>query len=455
MTQSIFAFIIVLGILIFVHELGHFIVARLCGVGVDKFSLGFGPRLVGKKIGRTDYRISAIPLGGYVKMVGDEPGGEIEPDDLAIAFDNKSVWKRILIVAAGPFSNFLLAVFIFQVLYLVHGIDHLKPVVEEIQTEKTLITSQGVEGFQKGDIIVAIDGESVKSWDDVVQRVDASEGRTLAFTVKRGNSGYVINVTPQLEKSQNLFGEEIQKYGIGVSPIPAIKPIIGEVRKNTPAQRAGLHAGDLIIAIDGTAVKNWKEMAGIISACNGRKLEIEVQRDEERISTVITPELHPDTNNIGEKIKRYMIGITAVNVTPQIFTERLNPLQAAVEGVLRTYEITELTILSIVKIFQNKISAKTIGGPIMIAEMAGQRAKEGVLSFVFFIALLSVNLGLINLFPVPVLDGGHLLFFTIESLKGSPLSTKAREISQQAGVFVLLALMIFIFYNDIMRVFFS
>ena len=455
MTQSIFAFIIVLGVLIFVHELGHFIVARLCGVGVEKFSLGFGPRLVGRKIGRTDYRISAIPLGGYVKMVGDEPGGEIEPDDLEVAFDNKSVWRRILIVAAGPLSNFLLAAVIFQVLYLVHGIDHLKPVVEQIQTETTLTTPLDVERFQKGDIIVAIDGESVKSWEDVVSRVEASKGRTLAFTVKRGNSGFVFNVTPKLEKSQNLFGEEIQKYGIGVSPIPTIKPIIGEVRINTPALLAGLQAGDRIIAIDGTAVKSWKEMAEIISVCNGRKLEIEVQRGVERITTVITPELNPDTNNVGEKIKRYMIGITAANVMPQIFTEKLNPLQAAVEGVKRTYEITELTILSIVKIFQNKISAKTIGGPIMIAEMAGQRAKEGVLSFVFFIALLSVNLGLINLFPIPVLDGGHLLFFTIESLKGSPLSTKAREISQQTGVFVLLALMVFIFYNDIMRVFFS
>ncbi len=455
MTHSIFAFIIVLGVLIFVHELGHFIVARLCGVGVEKFSLGFGPRLAGRKIGRTDYRISAIPLGGYVKMVGDEPGSEIDPDDIAIAFDYKSVWKRILIVAAGPFSNFVLAAVIFWVLYLVHGIEHLKPVVEQIQTETTLITPEGVEGFQKGDIIAAVDGESVKSWSEVVQRVEASKGRRLAFTVKRGHSGYVINVAPQLKKSQNLFGEEIQKYSIGVSPIPAIKPIIGEVRKDTPALRAGLKAGDRIIAIDGTAVRSWKEMAEIISACNGRKLEIEVQRAEERITTVITPELWSDTNNIGEKINRYMIGITAVNVTPQTFTERLNPLRAAIEGIIRTYEITELTMLSIVKIFQNKISAKTIGGPIMIAEMAGQRAKEGILSFVFFIALLSVNLGLINLFPIPVLDGGHLLFFMIESLKGSPLSTKAREISQQAGVFVLLVLMIFIFYNDIVRVFFS
>ena len=455
MTHSIFAFIIVLGILIFVHELGHFIVARLCGVGVEKFSLGFGPRLAGRKIGRTDYRISAIPLGGYVKMVGDEPDSEIEPDDIAIAFDYKSVWKRILIVAAGPVSNFLLAAVIFWVLYLVHGIEHLKPVVEQIHTETTLTTLQDVERLQKGDIIVAIDDDSVKSWAEVVQQVEASKGRTLAFTVKRGNSGYVINVTPQIEKSQNLFGEEIQKYGIGVSPIPAIKPLIGEVRKDTPALRAGLQAGDLIIAIDGTAVTSWKDMSEIISACDGRKMAIEVQRGEERITTTLTPKLHPDTNHLGEKIKRYMIGITAVNVRPQTFTERLNPLRAAVEGVKRTYEITELTILSIVKIFQNKISAKTIGGPIMIAEMAGQRAKEGILSFVFFIALLSVNLGLINLFPIPVLDGGHLLFFAIEALKGSPLSTKAREISQQAGVFVLLALMVFIFYNDIMRVFFT
>ncbi len=433
------------------HELGHFIVARLCGVGVEKFSLGFGPRLVGRKIGRTDYRISAIPLGGYVKMVGDEPGGEIDPEDIPIAFEHKEVWKRILIVAAGPASNFLLAVFIFWALYLVYGMDHIKPIVEEIRNE----TIPGVEQFHQGDLIVAVNGDAVKSWDDVRQRVNTSNGRPLTFTVKRGDSGYDINVTPQLQKSRNLFGEEIQTYGIGVSPIPAIEPLIGEVRQDTPAQRAGLKAGDRIVAIDGNPVKSWEEMAKIISNCDGRELDIEVRRGVEVITRKLTPELVPDTNQLGEKIKRYMIGVTAVTTPPETFKQRLNPIEAAVEGVKRTYEITELTILSIIKIFQKKISAKTIGGPIMIAEMAGQRAKEGILSFVFFIALLSVNLGLINLFPIPVLDGGHLLFFTLESLKGRPVSTKVREISQQAGVFVLLALMIFIFYNDIMRVFFS
>lgn len=433
------------------HELGHFIVARLCGVGVEKFSLGFGPRLVGRKIGRTDYRISAIPLGGYVKMVGDEPGGEIDPEDIPIAFEHKEVWKRILIVAAGPASNFLLAVFIFWALYLVYGMEHITPVVEEIRNE----TIPGVEKFDPGDLIIAVNGDAVKSWDDVRQRVNASNGSPLTVTVKRGNSAHNINITPQLQKTQNLFGEEVQTYSIGVSPIPAIKPVIGEVRQDTPAQRAGLKGGDRIVAIDGKPVKSWEEMAKMISNCDGRELEIKVKRGVEVITRELTPELVADTNQLGEKIKRYMIGVTAVNIPPATFKQRLNPIEAAVEGLKRTYQFTELTILSIIKIFQKKISAKTIGGPIMIAEMAGQRAKEGVLSLVFFIALLSVNLGLINLFPIPVLDGGHLLFFAIESLKGRPLSTKVREISQQAGVFVLLALMIFIFYNDIMRVFFS
>ena len=355
MSTSVFAFIIVLGVLIFFHELGHFLVARLCGVGVEKFSLGFGPKLIGKKIGLTDYRISAIPLGGYVKMVGEEPDAEIDPEDIPLSFTHKHVFKRILIVAAGPFFNFVLAIIIFFGMFQISG---------------TFI----------------------------------------------------------------------------------LKPVVGEVNEDAPAHKAGLEKGDLITAIDGTGITSWEEMAKIITTSDGKRLIFSVLRNESVKVFNIEPKIETTKNIFGEDVERYVIGITS---SGDVFSKDLNPVEAFSESIIQTWKISELTVVSVVKLIQGKISAKTLGGPIMIAQMAGQQAREGVANFLFFIALLSVNLGIINFFPIPVLDGGHLLFFFIEAVIGRPVNTKTREIAQQAGIFILILLMILVFYNDIARIFFS
>ncbi|MDM8523607.1 RIP metalloprotease RseP [Desulfococcaceae bacterium HSG8] len=353
MYYTIPAFIIVLGVLIFFHELGHFLIARLCGVGVEKFSLGFGPRLAGKKVGITDYRISAFPLGGYVKMVGEELGAEVEPEDIPISFSHKHVFKRILIVAAGPLFNMLLAVIIF------FGI------------------------FQ-------------------------------------------------------CFGKLM------------LKPSVGEVREGTPAYEAGLQKDDLIAAIDGTDIQSWEDMAGIISGSNGRELSVSVRRGEDVLVLGIAPEITTTPNIFGEDTERYVIGITAGG---DVFHRDLNLFQSLSESVIQTYKITELTILSVIKVIQGTVPKDTIGGPIMIAELAGQQAKEGVTNLIFFIAILSINLAILNLLPIPILDGGHLLFFFIEALIGRPVNTKMREIAQVVGLVVLSLLMGYVFYNDITRVF--
>ena len=353
MSVSIFALIIVLGVLIFFHELGHFLVARLFGVGVERFSLGFGPKLVGRTIGITDYRISAIPLGGYVKMVGEEPDAEIDPADIPISFTHKHVFKRILIVAAGPMFNMLLAVLIFFVLFQI--------------------------------------------------------------------SGLLI-----------------------------LKPVIGEVKKETPAHRGGLEKNDQILAIDDLAVESWEDMARIITSSRGKTLTISLRRGESEITVNITPELKTFKNIFNEDTDRYVIGVTA---SGEVFSKDLNPLQALSEGVIQTYNIAALTIKSVVKLIQGTLSPKTLGGPIMIAQMAGQQAKQGITSLAFFIALISINLAILNFLPIPVLDGGHLLFFFVEAVTGRPVSIKIREIAQQAGIFVLILLMIFVFYNDITRIF--
>jgi len=355
MGTNIFAFIIVLGVLIFFHEFGHFLIARLFGVGVEKFSLGFGPRLIGKKVGITDYRISAIPLGGYVKMVGEEPDAQIAPQDLPLSFTHKHVAKRMLIVAAGPIFNILLAVIIFFGIFLLSG---------------TLI----------------------------------------------------------------------------------LKPSIGSVRAGSPALAAGLEKGDLITRINQTPITSWDDMAEIINASRGRPLDLTVRRQESTLEFSIAPEKVTTKNIFGEDVQRYVIGITA---SGESFSREMSIFQAASESLLQTYRVTELMVVIIAKLIKGDISTNTLGGPIMIAQMAGDSAKAGVGSLISFIAVISINLAIINLLPIPVLDGGHLLFFAIEAVKGRPVSIKVREVAQQVGLFILILLMILVFYNDITRIFFS
>ena len=355
MSVNIFALVVVLGVLIFFHELGHFLVARLFGVGVEKFSLGFGPRLIGKKIGITDYLISAIPLGGYVKMVGEEPDADLAPADIPISFTHKNVWKRILIVAAGPFFNIILAVIIFFGIFQISG----------------------------------------------------------------------------------LF---------------ILKPSIGEVQEGTPAYRGELKKDDIITSIDGVELSAWEEMAEIITASKGKPLAVSVRRKDTTLTVNITPELKIFQNIFNEDVERYVIGITA---SGDGFSKDLNIFQSLSESIIQTYKITVMTIKGVAKLLQGAISPKTLGGPIMIAQMAGEQAREGATNLIFFIALISINLAILNFLPIPVLDGGHLLFFFIEAITGNPVSIRVREIAQQAGIFVLILLMIYVFYNDIARVFFS
>jgi len=344
--------IIVLGVLIFFHELGHFLCAKAFGVGVEKFSLGFGPKLVGKSIGRTEYRISAIPLGGYVKMVGEQPDEEIDPDDRPFSFTHKPVGRRMLIVAAGPLFNFFLAIVIFFMVFWASG-------------------------------------------------------------------------------------------------LMVLQPIVGEVKEESPAQTAGLESGDRIMRIGDAAVNDWSEMGELIRQSEGRALKVLVKRGDEQIEMRITPEQQSMENIFGEEQRRYVFGVTAAGET---ISKRIGPFAAFKESLVRTYLITKLTIVSVVKLVQGAVSVKTLGGPIMIAQIAGEQVQQGAVNLLFFIALVSINLGILNLLPIPVLDGGHLLFFSIEAAIGRPVSLKTREIAQQVGILLLMMLMVFVFYNDIMRI---
>lgn len=353
MGHSVAAFIIVIGILVFIHEFGHFIAARLCGVGVQIFSLGFGPKLLKKRIGRTEYCLSAVPLGGYVKMVGDEPGAPIDPDDIKESFTHKSLLKKSIIVAAGPFSNFFLAIFIFYVLYLFAGV-----------------------------------------------------------------------------------------Y------LPS--PIVGKVVENSPASAAGIKSGDIIREINGTDIESFEDIFSVVGGSNGAELEMVIDRGGELKGFVVLPKLSPSKNIFGEDEQKYIIGIIG---SGDSFHKRFGPVGSLKRALDDTYGLVKLTIVSVGKMIVGSVSAKNLGGPLMIAQMAGEQAKAGWMSFAYFIALLSVNLGIINLFPIPVLDGGHLLFFGIEAVTGKSVSDRIREKLIQFGAAILVALMVFVFYNDIVRLF--
>jgi len=451
---SILAFIIVLGVLIFFHELGHFLMARLFGVGVEKFSLGFGPRLIGKKIGITDYRLSAIPLGGYVKMVGEEPDAEVDPADMHLSFTHKHVFKRIGIVAAGPVFNLLLAVLIFFIFFAITGIDEVRPFIRQVQKDSVAWKA----GLRVDDLIVSVDGIEIDAWYDIDEAVTESKGKRLHLGVIRNGTLLEIDVWPELKQGIDLLGDRISYYDIGIFAFPELKAIVGDVNAGFPAEKAGLKKGDQIISINGIPIENWRQMQSLISSSGGAELTLTVKRGVEIFKVNLTPQHVETKDHLGKAQKRYLIGISTQQIDipeADLVTKRLNPIKAAVKSVERSYSLGALMVRSVVKMIDGSIPVDNIGGPIMIAKMAGDQAKLGLDKLVQFIAFISINLAIINLLPIPVLDGGHLLFFLIEAIIRRPVSIKVREVAQQIGLFLLLLLIILVFYNDISRLFFS
>ncbi len=446
--NTVLIFIIVLGVLIFFHELGHFLVARLFGVGVEKFSLGFGPRILGKTVGRTDYLISAIPLGGYVKMVGDEPDAPIEPDDLPLSFTHKPVAKRSLIVAAGPFFNALLAVIIFTSVIYFNGLPSIRPIIRTVEPDSPAHEA----GINPNDLVVGIDRKTIESWRDIDDILSDSDGKSLMLTLDRQGEEFSAQVTPQIITAKNLFGDDITYYDIGISSSAELRAIVDGVQEGMPAHNAGLQKGDQIVAIDGKPIERWQSMQKIVSQSKGQSLNFQVLRGQEHFETKISPTLVQEKNLLGVKQSAYRIGISAASVPiPEAdrVTIKLNPVAAMNQGFDVTWEMVKITVYSFSKMVQGKVPMESIGGPIRIAQMARKEADHGVVRLLNFIAIISINLAILNLLPIPVLDGGHLLFFGIEAVMRRPVSTRTRETAQQIGIFMLLLLMVFVFYNDI------
>jgi regulator of sigma E protease len=447
-TTSIVSFIIVIGILIVIHELGHFVVARLCGVGVERFSIGFGPVLWRYRGPETEYCLSAVPMGGYVKMMGDDEnpleGGATGTVDPGKAFNTKPLIARFLIVFAGPGMNFVLAAVIFALVFMTVGRPVLPAVVGGVNPESPAARS----GLAPGDRLLAVDGHPVKYWDEVARVVRDGQGRALEITLA-GPAGAErrLTVTPARVPERDLFGDEREVWDIGATPFVA--PVIGDAVTGYPAEQAGLRSGDTVLAIEGRPVLTWQDLADGISRRADQPTRVQVRRGTEILEVRLTPRAIKDRGPDGKEITVGRIGISPAPGTTYV---RANPLAAVRDGVEKTAEITALTAVGLWKIVVGQLDRSNIGGPIQIAQAAGEQARHGLPNLAFFTAVISVNLALLNLLPVPMLDGGHLLFFVCEAILGRPLSVRKREVAQQVGFVLLLMLMVFAVYNDLVRI---
>lgn len=542
--SAIIPFIILLGILIFVHELGHFLVARWCGVRVEVFSLGFGKKILKYKKGDTTYALSLIPLGGYVKMFGEQPGSDIPETEKKFSFTHKNVWQRIAVVLAGPLMNFFFAILVFFTIAII-GEDAKSPVLGDISAN----TAAHTAGFRSGDTIVSINEKSVTTWEDVLKVLSLKENHDLHVdvTVQREGTGEKVNLAAnaKAEANPNVLSsydymaniEGLNPYSAGTtvgvsgnSPLYALglrtgdtitaingnkvtywrqldsifagsnakepitiealgardgekseKPItvtlaplesianyslqnlglesselfLSKVMENSPAQAAGLRAMDRLLTINEVKLNKWDDVINNIKSFDGKNaVDITVLRDGKILDLKITPKMTSQMTANGTEEKRYTIGIAPIaNLAPPelLVIKTTNIGTALLRGTERTWDVTVMTIMSFVRLFQAKISPKNIGGVISIGQAASETFKIGIAQFLQMMAVISVNLFILNLMPVPVLDGGHLVFYVIEVIKGAPLSMKKMELAQQVGLALLMSLMIFALFNDFTR----
>jgi regulator of sigma E protease len=449
---SVAAFIVALGVLITVHEFGHYWVAKKLGVKVLRFSVGFGKPLWSRKAGadQTEYMVATIPLGGYVKML-DEREGSVSEADLGRAFNRQSVWSRIAIVAAGPFFNFLFAIVAYYLMFLV-GIDGRVTEIGDVIPD----TPAYHAGFKPGEQLVSANGVELVTWESATLTLldQALDSGVIEIEVKTPR-GYPAFRKLDLTDTRALLDEGSLYPKIGFEPWrPAIEPRIGVIETGLPAAQAGFLEDDLVQLVDGRPVEDWRDWVELIQESPGITLPVEVLRQGERLQIDLTPMQKEVGGRVigfigaGPRVDRekYLSELKTHTVT-----ERYGPLEAMSKAGYKTWEAVILTFKLLGKLVVGDASLKTISGPLSIAEYAGVSATIGLAAFLSFMAIVSVSLGVINLLPVPVLDGGHLLYYAIELVKGSPVSERWELIGQQVGLTLLAALMILAFYNDLIR----
>ena len=442
-------FALALGLLIAFHELGHFLVARWCGVKVLRFSVGFGKPLLARRFGadQTEWVLAAFPLGGYVKML-DEREADVDPVEVHRAFNRQSLGKRFAIVAAGPLANLLLAVALYWGLFVV-GSEELRPRIDRPVAE----SAAAAAGLQAGDSIVGVEGETIRSWQELrwAMLTHALDGARIRLVIESGDTALRSERSLSLEATslEADAGDVLRQ--IGLKPLrPSIPAVIGRVLEGSAASRAGIAAGDTVVAIDGQPVQTWEALVETVIGSDGRVLNFSLARDGVRLEIPVVPDLKKVK---GREVP--MIGVAAQDspeLRAQLFTTvSYGVPEAFFKAWRQTWETCVLIIGSIRKMIVGEVSLKNLSGPVTIADFAGQSAQLGLPYYLNFLAMISISLGILNLLPIPVLDGGHLLYYSIEFIKGSPVSERVMEIGQQVGLGLLVMLMALAFYNDITR----
>ena len=439
--MTIVYFIIALGVLVFVHEFGHFIMAKKQGIGVEKFSLGFGPKLFSFTRGETTYLISALPFGGYVKLMGEDPDNpdeskEIPPEK---SYSRRPIYQRSLVVCAGPIMNLVLALFIMPVVFMIGRVEPVyleqKPVVVGVRRD-----SVGEEaGLKKGDEILKVGDAEPATWKEFLDYVILNGNKKIDLSVRR--DGQVITKRVTIEESP-----ETHTGTLGIEPGYFIgnEPVIDEVSPSSAAAEAGLRPGDEILQIDQAPVESWTDMSDKVGINQGKALSLLVRRGGEAVTLSLVP-------RYDDGMKKWLMGVKKnTDREGDAYVLRRYPFgEAFVRGFEENLKLSKLTLSVLGRLVMFQLSYKTLGGPIRIAQASAMAAKSGLPNFLYFLAFLSLQLGILNLLPMPVLDGGHLLFFGVEAIRRKPLSTRVRQTAEQVGFFLLISLMLAVTLNDV------
>ena len=440
------AFIVALGVLITVHEFGHFWVARRCGVRVERFSIGFGKALWRRtdKLG-TEYVIALIPLGGYVKML-DERAEPVAPELRHYAFNNKTVGQRAAIIAAGPIANFLFAIFAYWLVFII-GVPGVRPVVGEITPNSIAAQAQ----IQPGTELKAVDGIETPDWDAVRLQLVAKIGdEHTTLSVAQFDSNQRQDKTLDLRQWAFEPDKEDPVSSLGIRPRgPQIEPVLSEVQVNSAASKAGLQAGDRIVKVNGQPLTQWMTFVTLVRDNPDKPLALDIERQGSSLSLTLTP----DSKQVNGKAEGFAGVVPKVIPLPDEYktVRQYGPFSAILEASDKTWQLMKLTVSMLGKLITGDVKLNNLSGPISIAQGAGMSAEFGVIYYLMFLALISVNLGIINLFPLPVLDGGHLLFLAIEKLKGGPVSERVQDFSYRIGSILLVLLMGLALFNDFSR----
>jgi len=446
--NTVVAFIVALGVLIVVHEYGHYLVARLCGVKVLRFSVGFGRPLALWRRGadRTEWVIAAIPFGGYVKML-DEREGAVAPEELHRAFNRQSVWRRLAIVIAGPTFNLAFAVLVYAGLFM-YGLPEARPVLAEPPPGSVAAAA----GLHSQDTVQAVEGVPITTWQELRWRVlqAALQRESLRLQVQTGR-GNLAEATLDLRgyPTDEVETDALERVGLRLYR-PPLEPVIGQVVAGNPAERAGLAAGDRIVRAGDKRIDTWDSLVAEVRAHPGKALQLLVESDGKTKMVELTPE---SVASGDQRIGRIGAApfIPPAHAEKMLVTVRHGFFGSLAKGLAKTWDISSFSLKMLGRMLVGEVSWKHLSGPVTIADFAGQSAQAGWISYLTFLALISISLGVLNLLPIPLLDGGHLMYYAIEIVKGSPVSDRAMELGQRVGLALLLVMMAFAFYNDLNR----